>query len=77
MKPITLKEVLILCADALLENKETPQLYLKDGDNQYHGIYDIDLLDDRIRCNDDYWDYYKYILEKENLGDYQLFITDN
>ena len=77
MKPITLKEALVLCAEALLKNKEPPQLYLKDGYSHYHNVNEIDVLDDRIRCDDTYWDYYDYIMKTEGGTEHKLFVKDN
>ena len=77
MKPITLKKALTLYVDSILENNTVPQLYLKDGDNHYHNVDEIDLTDDRIRCDDTYWDYYEYIMDTEGGTDHKLFIEDN
>lgn len=76
MKPITLRQALFLCIEALLENKEPPQLYLRDGDSNYHIINEIDVLDDRIRCNDTYWDYYECVMRTEGGVDHKLFVGD-
>lgn len=43
MKPITLKKALLLYVDTVLENGTAPKLYLKDGDNHYHNVDEIDL----------------------------------
>ena len=78
MKSITLKRALLLYVDAVLENNTVPSLYLKDGDNHYHEVDEIDLNDARMRCNDGYWDYYEYIMETEDSGENQkLFIKEN
>lgn len=77
MKPITLKKALSLYVDAVLENDLAPQLYLKDENGYYHNVDEIDLNDDRIRCDDTYWDYYEYIMEVEGGKDHKLFIKEN
>lgn len=65
MKPITLKKAMALYVDAVLENSATPLLFLRDGDGHYHKLSEIDLLGDRICCDDSYWDYYEFIMEAE------------
>lgn len=77
MRPITLKEALLIYVDAVLKNTWAPQLYLKDGDAHYHNIDEIDLVRDRIVCDDTYWDYYKYILKAESEEKHKLFIEEN
>lgn len=77
MKPITLKEALLIYVDAVLTDEPAPQLYLKDGDNHYHNVDEIDLVRDRIVCDDTYWDYYEYILQSESEENHKLFIEEN
>ena len=74
MKPITLEEALSIYVKAVLIDSWAPQLYLKDGDNHYHNVEEIDLTRDRMVCDDTYWDYYNAILQAEDKKDYRLFI---
>ena len=74
MKPITLKKALMLYIDVVCENNIAPLLYLKDGDNHYHNVSYIDIADDKIYCDDDYWDYYDYIMEVEGGANHKLFV---
>ncbi len=77
MKPITLKEALLIYVDAVLVNGPAPQLHLKDPDGHYHGIDIIDLNRDRMHCYDGYWDYYEFILEREESGEgHTLFVEE-
>ena len=71
MKPITLKEALLIYVDAVLTNGPAPQLYLKDGDKHYHNVDEIDLMRDRICCDDEYWE---FILQAEGGEKHKLFI---
>jgi hypothetical protein len=77
MKPITLKEALLIYVDAVLVDGPAPLLYLKDGDNHYHNVDEIDLIRDRMCCDDGYWDYYEFVLEAEGREDHTLFIKEN
>lgn len=77
MKPITLEEALSIYVHAVIIDSWAPQLYLKDGDNHYHNVDEIDLFRDRLCCDDGYWDYYNYILQAEDEKDYKLFIEVN
>lgn len=79
MKPITLKEALLIYVNAVLVDGPAPQLYLKDGDNHYHNVDEIDLMREKICCDDEYWDYYKFILQTEGGANHKLFIevSDN
>lgn len=76
MKPITLKEALLIYVDAVLKNSWAPQLYLKDEVDNYHGVDAIDLARDRLCCDDGYWDYYEYIVEAEGSENHKLFIEE-
>lgn len=77
MKPITLKEALLIYVDAVLVDGPAPHLYLKDMDNRYHNVNEIDLIRDRMCCDDGYWDYYEYIVDTENTKIHKLFIEVN
>lgn len=78
MKPITLEEALSIYVNAVLKNLWAPQLYLKDEVDNYHDVDVIDLARDRLRCDDGYWEYYEYILEREESGEGQiLFVKVN
>lgn len=77
MKPITLEEALLIYTHAVVVDSWAPQLYLKDGDNHYHSVDEIDLYRDRIRCDDGYWDYYNDIMVAEDLNEYVLFVEEN
>ena len=77
MKPITLKEALSIYVKAVLIDGWAPQLYLKDGDDHYHSVSEIDLVRNRMVCDDTYWDYYNSILQAEDDKDYRLFIEVN
>lgn len=74
MKPITLKEALLIYVEAVLVDGPAPQLYLKDGDNHYHNVGEIDLIRDRMCCDDGYWDYYEFIVKTEGGENHKLFI---
>ena len=76
MKPITLKEALLIYADAVLANGPAPSLYLKDGDKHYHNVDEIDLFRDRMCCDDGYWEYYEFILNTESSDEHELFIEE-
>ena len=77
MKPITLKEALLIYVDAVLVDGPAPLLYLKDMDNRYHNVDEIDLIQDRMCCDDGYWDYYEYIVDTENTKIHKLFVEEN
>lgn len=77
MKPITLKEALLIYVDAVLTDSQAPNLYLKDGADLYHDIDEIDLNRYGIHCDDGYYDTYEYILEVENSEAHKLFIEVN
>lgn len=78
MKPITLKEALLIYVNAVLKNSWAPQLYLRDEIGGHHSVDDIDLARDRLRCDDGHWEYYEYILEREESGEGQiLFVKEN
>lgn len=74
MKPITLKEALLTYVKAVLADGPAPNLYLKDGDKHYHNVDEIDLMRDRICCDDGYWNYYEFILQVEGGEEHELFI---
>lgn len=76
MKPITLKEALSIYVEAVLKNSWAPQLYLKDEINGYHSVDDIDLARDRLRCDDGHWEYYEYILKREESGEGQILFVE-
>lgn len=78
MKPITLRKALILCCDTLLEMRElNVNLFLKDGDGNYHKVSEIDLMRDRVCCEDEYFDDYEFILAVEGGEHHKLFIEEN
>jgi hypothetical protein len=56
-----------LVDDAINERKVSLMGYLKDDEGEYHKIEDVDLLRDRIICNDGYWECYSWIVEKDSL----------
>lgn len=76
MKPITLKEALLIYVNAVLENNDAPNLYLKDGDHHYHRVDEIDLNRYEMCCDDGYDDYYKYILKTEGSENHKLFVEE-
>lgn len=78
MKPITLEEALSIYVKAVLIDGPAPQLYLKSSmDNHFHNVDEIDLMRDRMCCDDGYWDYYEYIVDAENTTIHKLFIEVN
>jgi hypothetical protein len=56
-----------LAEDAVNDRKRSLFGYLKDNEGEYHKIEDVDLLRDRIVCNDGYWECYGWIIEKDSL----------
>ena len=78
MRPITLKEALSIYVKAVLINSCVPQLYLKDEADNYHDVETIDLAKYGLHCYDGHWEYYEYILEREESGEGQiLFVEEN
>lgn len=80
LKPITLKDaVAILTKDVIksaTQNSfiyERPHFYLKDGDGRIHQVSEFDLMRDRIVCEDEYFDYFKYVIKSEGVRD-KLFV---
>jgi hypothetical protein len=76
MTLITLKEALLIYVDAVLKNSWAPQLYLKDEVDGYHAVDTIDLSKYGLRCDDGHWEYYEYILEREELGEGQILFME-
>jgi hypothetical protein len=76
MKPITLKEALLIYVNAVLNNSDAPSLYLKDEIDDYHQIDTIDLSRYGVRCDDGHWESYEYILEREKSGEGQILFVE-
>jgi hypothetical protein len=76
MKPITLKEALMIYVDATLVDGWAPQLYLKDEIDDYHQVDEIDLSRYGLRCFDGHWESYKYILEREESEEGQILFVE-
>jgi hypothetical protein len=55
-------------------DQEFLDAYIKDNDGAYHRISEVDLLRDRIMCDDRFWYCYDWIVEDENEGKERLFI---
>ena len=66
MKHITLKEMLEEIVQCILEQKEIKDYYWKDGEEEYHRITEIDLLD-RIRTSNDDFTEFEWELEESRL----------
>lgn len=62
MRKITLKEML----DYTLNNKALENYYWKDGENNYHLITEVDLMD-RIRVDNDDFTEFEWELEESRL----------
>ena len=82
LRQITFKEAAELLIYRIGKNAEQENfliecanLYLKDGDGGLHQISEFDLIRDRIVCEDDYFDYFKYIINNEGNND-RLFIKE-
>ena len=43
--------------------------YLKDGNNNYHKVSEVDLYSGKTKCEDGYYDYNEYIIEDEGKDD--------
>jgi hypothetical protein len=71
MRSIDLRSYLELLSDKVIyqESKEIIG-YLRDTDGKYHKISEVDLMRDRICCEDRYWDSFEGILEEKD----RLFI---
>lgn len=68
MTKITLAELLHILTSCVVTNQSfNKNIYLKDGECNFHTVSEIDLISDRIRCEDGYFDYYEYIDEIGNL----------
>lgn len=72
-KAITLNHFLKMYVDSVLEQEEPFVACLKDGDGNFHKITEVDLLRDRICCDDEFFDYYEYIMENELGENHKLF----
>ena len=66
VKHITLKEMLEEIAQCILEQKEIKDYYWKDGEEEFHRITEIDLLD-RIRTSNDDFTEFEWELEESRL----------
>ena len=40
-------------------------IYIKDGDDNFHKVQEADLMDSRFRCEDGYFDEYEWIKEDD------------
>lgn len=76
MKPITLKEALLIYVDAVLKNAWAPQLFLQDEIGDYHSVDTIDLSKMGMRCDDGHWEHYEYILEREESEEGQILFIE-
>ena len=76
MKPITLEEALTKYVHAILTDGWAPWLYLKDERGNYHEVDSVDLMDEKLRSDDGYYDYCEWILEGEDEKEYRLFVKE-
>lgn len=68
MTTITLAELLHILTSCIVTNQPFDKnIYLKDGEDNFHTVSEIDLMSDRFRCEDGYFDYYEYINAIGNL----------
>jgi len=75
MKPATFKSMVLMTLDDILEQigGTNNVFYLKDGDDNFHKIIGVDLFSNKLKCEDDYFDYIDYIIDAEGVDD-KLFI---
>jgi hypothetical protein len=68
MTKTTLAELLHILISCLVINQSfNKKIYLKDGEDNWHIVTEIDLMSDRFRCEDGYFDYYECIDAIGNL----------
>jgi hypothetical protein len=66
LKKIDLSNLLLDLVNKKINNEELPEIYIRDGDKIFHKVSEIDLLSDRIRCEDDYWYCFDWFGEDSN-----------
>jgi len=74
MQSATFKAMILDLLDyQLFKNGKHYIYYLKDNENNFHKVSELDLYDCKTKCEDGYYDYNEYILEDEGNND-RLFI---
>lgn len=66
MKQITLKEMLEILIECIINQKEQPTFYYK-RENEYVIIQEVDLMDSRFRTIDGDFSEYEWELENSNI----------
>lgn len=71
MKNVTLKEMLDILVDCIINDKDYPIFYYRreweKGNIEYIRIQEVDLLDTRFKTVDDDFSEYEWELEKSNI----------
>ena len=71
IKIITYKDMV----ERLLEDQLSLQggtnaiYYLRDGEDNYHKVSEVDLYSGKTKCEDGYYDYNEFIIEDEGTDD--------
>lgn len=67
MRQIKFAELMTALYNMLVNDEPTSfdNIYLKDGNGNFHKVIQADLMDNRFRCDDDYWDDYDWIKEDD------------
>ena len=68
MTPVTINEIVthylsVICDESFNDRN----FYLKDGYSNYHRISEVDVMSDRICCDDGFYDYWEYIAERGGI----------
>lgn len=69
MRQIKFSELMTELFDSVVNDKPTSfdNVYLKDDDGNSHMVQQADLMDDRFRCEDSYYEDYEWLKEQENV----------
>lgn len=67
MRQIKFAELITALYNALVNDEPTNfnNIYLKDEDENFHKVIQVDLMGDRFRCRDGYWDGYNWIMQDD------------
>lgn len=74
MRPIGLRLYLSKLITGAVCGASSGNGYLRDGDGGYHKIAEVDLMRDRIICEDGFWSCYEWIEQNERSDEHELFI---
>ncbi len=67
MKKVTLKQMLENIVECILANAEIPKYYYKNGEEEFHEITEIDLLQGRFKTEDNDFSEFEWELEESNV----------